>query len=322
MLTLIVMSAASVNAQVRIGGLDDPNSSAVLDLNATDATDNGTLGLALPRVALTSTSEAVKKGMIVYNTATAGDVTPGMYYNDGEKWIRVGNGTLTFDSDGDLTIVSPMAGDESYTFGIAAGGVTAAKLNAMGATSGQVLMYNGSIWEPVTLSPSLVYNCSGAIVYGGDYSGPEAGVPIPNDDIIGSFSAGWTHSNFIAQNKHLCWAAVDVFDTSATWQNRKTACEDFSADNSQWRFPNLKELQVLFELLGGTDSATPAGFEGLGSAVGTNKAADAMVNNGSYYWSSTDTGGSYPVLFRWSDGHRGRTGKDGAYGRVRCVRSL
>jgi uncharacterized protein (TIGR02145 family) len=95
MLTFIMMSVASVNAQVRIGGLDDPNKSAILDLNASDATDNGTLGLALPRVALTSTTEVVKKGMIVYNTATAGDITPGTYYNDGSKWIRLENGTLT-----------------------------------------------------------------------------------------------------------------------------------------------------------------------------------------------------------------------------------
>jgi uncharacterized protein (TIGR02145 family) len=95
MLMLIMMSVASVNAQVRIGGLDDPNESAILDLNASDAADNGTLGLALPRVALTSTAETVKKGMIVYNTATANDVTPGTYYNDGSKWIRLESGTLT-----------------------------------------------------------------------------------------------------------------------------------------------------------------------------------------------------------------------------------
>jgi uncharacterized protein (TIGR02145 family) len=99
-LAFIMMSAASVNAQVRIGGLDNPNPSAVLDLNATDATNDGKLGLALPRVELTSTNsyyplQAHVKGMIVYNTATAGDITPGTYYNDGSQWIRLENGTLT-----------------------------------------------------------------------------------------------------------------------------------------------------------------------------------------------------------------------------------
>jgi uncharacterized protein (TIGR02145 family) len=52
------------------------------------------LGLALPRVALTSTNSYSPlkehvKGMIVYNTATVGDITPGTYYNDGSKWIRL-----------------------------------------------------------------------------------------------------------------------------------------------------------------------------------------------------------------------------------------
>jgi hypothetical protein len=93
-LTLMMLSAASVNAQVRIGGETDPNLSAVLDLNANNDTNSGTLGLALPRVELTSTTsfaplKAHVAGMTVYNTKTVGDVTPGAYYNDGAKWIRI-----------------------------------------------------------------------------------------------------------------------------------------------------------------------------------------------------------------------------------------
>lgn len=29
------------------------------------------------------------KGMVVYNTATAGNVIPGFYYNDGSKWVHI-----------------------------------------------------------------------------------------------------------------------------------------------------------------------------------------------------------------------------------------
>jgi uncharacterized protein (TIGR02145 family) len=99
-LMLIMMGAASVNAQVRIGGDVDPNESAILDLNAdNDVTKSGDLGLALPRVALTSTVEADPlkahvKGMFVYNIAADGDVTPGTYYNDGSKWVRLRNDVL------------------------------------------------------------------------------------------------------------------------------------------------------------------------------------------------------------------------------------
>jgi hypothetical protein len=28
-------------------------------------------------------------GMTIYNTATTGDVTPGLYYNDGTQWIKI-----------------------------------------------------------------------------------------------------------------------------------------------------------------------------------------------------------------------------------------
>jgi hypothetical protein len=98
MLTLLIMSVASMNAQVRIGGTDNPNTSAILDLNAADGTNNGTLGLSLPRVELTSTGEpaplaAFVKGMTVYNTFSTGDVTEGTYYCDGVRWVKVRNST-------------------------------------------------------------------------------------------------------------------------------------------------------------------------------------------------------------------------------------
>jgi hypothetical protein len=94
-LTLMVLSAASVNAQVRIGGSTDPNPSALLDLNATDTTTVGKLGLALPRVKLVSTTDVATiaspaTGLIVYNMAAAGSgvtaVRPGIYIFNGTTW--------------------------------------------------------------------------------------------------------------------------------------------------------------------------------------------------------------------------------------------
>lgn len=85
-----VVSVAS--AQVKVG--DNPasvNANAVLEIESTNK------GLLLPRIALTNTTAfapmtAHVEGMKVYNTATAGDVTPGIYYNDGAKWVRVAAG--------------------------------------------------------------------------------------------------------------------------------------------------------------------------------------------------------------------------------------
>lgn len=64
------------------------NADALLDLQTTNK------GLLLPRVPLVMTTNpsplsAHVKGMYVYNTATAGDVTPGPYSNDGTRWQKV-----------------------------------------------------------------------------------------------------------------------------------------------------------------------------------------------------------------------------------------
>lgn len=78
------------NAQVKIG--NDPttvNVNSLLELEST------TKGLLIPRIALTTNSTNASPfashvaGMIIYNTATVGDVVPAFYYNDGAKWVRI-----------------------------------------------------------------------------------------------------------------------------------------------------------------------------------------------------------------------------------------
>jgi hypothetical protein len=95
MLTFIVLSVASMNAQVRIGDLMDPAPGAVLDLNNPTTGYKG--GLLLPKINLTTlvnitdivaspTSEdkAKLEGLIIYNT-TAGQV--GIYiWNGSNEW--------------------------------------------------------------------------------------------------------------------------------------------------------------------------------------------------------------------------------------------
>ena len=90
-LFFLLFFSALLQAQVKIG--ENPtaiNANAVLEIEAPDK------GLLMPRVELTSTSVAAPlsahvAGMTVYNTATTSDVTPGYYYNDGSKWIRIAN---------------------------------------------------------------------------------------------------------------------------------------------------------------------------------------------------------------------------------------
>ena len=96
-ITLLCIAGVT-NAQMRLGGASAPNPSAVLDLNP-DEGNNAVRGLALPRVKLVSTTDyaplaAHVAGMIVYNTATVADVKPGVYYNDGTKWVASGLGSI------------------------------------------------------------------------------------------------------------------------------------------------------------------------------------------------------------------------------------
>jgi len=86
------LGAASVKAQVRIGGNTPPNPAAALDLNAAEGSTAGTKGLALPRVTLGSNTATLDgttaniTGMLVYNTS--GSLSTGVYYWDGANWDR------------------------------------------------------------------------------------------------------------------------------------------------------------------------------------------------------------------------------------------
>lgn len=80
-------------SQVKIG-----TNPTIVNPNAILEIESNNKGLLLPRLALTATTNpypltAFVEGMLVYDTATTADITPGLYYCDGTKWIRVNNGS-------------------------------------------------------------------------------------------------------------------------------------------------------------------------------------------------------------------------------------
>jgi hypothetical protein len=86
-LFLFLLTTSISFAQVGIG-TTNPNPDALLDLTTTDQ------GLLLPRVILTDSTSAAPltahvAGMFVYNTTTSGNVSQGVYYNDGISWRRL-----------------------------------------------------------------------------------------------------------------------------------------------------------------------------------------------------------------------------------------
>ncbi|WP_026981254.1 hypothetical protein [Flavobacterium suncheonense] len=93
---LLLLFYCHLTAQVGIG-TNVPNSDAMLDVV------NPSKGVLLPRVSLQSTISSSPmsnhvEGMMVYNTSENGSgisrVFPGLYYNDGNNWIRFNPNTV------------------------------------------------------------------------------------------------------------------------------------------------------------------------------------------------------------------------------------
>jgi hypothetical protein len=127
MLAFLIGSAASTNAQVRIGGTDDPNPSTVLDLNATNATNNGALGLALPRVNFSDLAtklhgtDTPPNGMLVYNTNTS--LGAGIYYWEESSWVKIPDGSDSPSCTGAIVYGGAYNGPASNIYSLNLGGL-------------------------------------------------------------------------------------------------------------------------------------------------------------------------------------------------------
>lgn len=105
-----------------------PNSSAGLEINIPNK------GFLISRVLLTATINPAPlpvhvAGIIVFNTATVNNVSPGLYYNNGVRWIRI---------------------------------------NPPGTAPGNMLYWNGTSWvllPPGTPGQRLMLNSSGLPVW-------------------------------------------------------------------------------------------------------------------------------------------------------------
>lgn len=109
LLLIIAGTHTHVTAQVTIGSGEPPHNDALLDLKENNV-GTATKGLLLPRVALTDASLPAPMinhvaGMTVYNTAvspTDGSVdiknyvSPGFYYNIGNRWEKLHLGTANW----------------------------------------------------------------------------------------------------------------------------------------------------------------------------------------------------------------------------------
>lgn len=85
-----------------------------------------------------------------------GYVFNGTTWNQFNSSVNYTFGSGLSNSSNTITLATSGVG----TANIADGAVTANKINSMGATNGQVLQYNGSVWAPTTLSTGQITNVS------------------------------------------------------------------------------------------------------------------------------------------------------------------
>ena len=91
LLLVVLLFIASTYAQ-SVGINSDgsaPDASAMLDVKSS------TKGFLPPRITLTGSTDVTTiaspaTGLLIYNTATVSDVTPGYYYYNGSAWVKIG----------------------------------------------------------------------------------------------------------------------------------------------------------------------------------------------------------------------------------------
>ena len=125
---IILLFTISTKAQIGIG-TSTPDASAKLEVNSTSK------GLLIPQISLTGSSDATTiaspaSSLLVYNTATTSDVTPGYYYNAGTttspSWLRLNTGASGVPYSGATAAVNLGAYDltvNGITLGTGAGNI-------------------------------------------------------------------------------------------------------------------------------------------------------------------------------------------------------
>jgi len=91
-LLFLMLLIMGIGAKAQVGiGTDMPDPSAQLDITV----QAGDKGILIARIALTGTTDVTTiangnvESLLVYNTATVADVTPGYYYWYNDKWKRI-----------------------------------------------------------------------------------------------------------------------------------------------------------------------------------------------------------------------------------------
>jgi len=176
--SVVLLLFCSIGAQAQVGissATITPDASAMLEVRSTNS------GLLVPRIALTMTTAAAPvtapaTSLLVYNTATAGDVTPGYYYWSGSAWVRI------------------LSGSSTVGWALLGNGGTTSGTNFLGTTDAQALdiRTNNTIRLRVANGDQVMANALGtaALPFWTYVADPNTGAFSPGADILGYTTAG------------------------------------------------------------------------------------------------------------------------------------
>lgn len=178
----IYFASIRLNAQQNVSISDVngaiPNASSVLDISS------ATKGLLVPRVALSSTTNqspipngtTVATALLVYNTATSGDVTPGFYHWANTKWNRFDTG----NNIGDWKLL----GNAGTNVGS----------NFLGTTDAVDLVLRTNNLEKFRISSNgnMTFNNSN---FNQDYYRFECNIQLPSTDVMAIYNSGGQGAN-------------------------------------------------------------------------------------------------------------------------------
>ena len=141
MVTVVVCGMMATKNYAQVGmPTNNPNKDAVLDLNRTDGTS--AKGLLLPKVVLTGLANATPMtahvaGMHVWNTATGGSgataFSPGEYFNNGSKWVRVSSAADAWVQDGNYNgVIKAIGTNDNFDLPIETNGAEKMRVTTTG----------------------------------------------------------------------------------------------------------------------------------------------------------------------------------------------
>ncbi|MCG3165285.1 MAG: hypothetical protein POELPBGB_01047 [Bacteroidia bacterium] len=212
------------------------DASAAFEINANTNTIGSPLygGLLLPRVALTGTTDAATisgteaTSLLVYNTTTISDVTPGFYYWESGAWKRIIAGNTNFPTGtGTQNYVTKWNNAAGTTIGNSQIFDNATNVGISSATPGGKLDVNGG---PLTLSAGYLdinrdsYVQNGISWYAQNYpswstymspgtqtaTGPHADLTAPQ----GIFVTSWALRNYIENAGGYGWTFESAANTT------------------------------------------------------------------------------------------------------------